>query len=361
MPAEYMGFACVRLHSADFAAAECVHGVASDCNRVEERSLNYRSLRRDRPPSTSTWSSAVIAHELHCRKCGYDLRGLTANGRCPECGIEIWESVIATVDPAAARMPSLRNPKAVGNALVLFTLCTLAGLLLLVMPSLQQMIRQWSTSPNVLWIVNGPTMTWPYALVLMVVGLYAVWLLAPPRRSEPSGAVWIDLGRMSVGYVGWLAFSALWIEISDTALAVRLGAEQRVVIHLAAAVFATIGLIGVRGVLRVVGQRSREYRRSKGSRQSVELIILAIATGWMGELAEYAAGLTWFPGDWRAEMRTVSTMIVWVSSLLVLIGLLYLFANAWWIRQALRKPPPAFDQVLIPALPPDTWIPDREE
>jgi hypothetical protein len=93
----------------------------------------------------------------------------------------------------------------------------------------------------------------------------------------------------------------------------------------------------------------------------VELIILAIATGWIGELAEYAAGLAWFPGSWRAEMRTVSTMIVWVSSLLVLIGLLYLLANAWWIRQALRKPPPAFDQVLIPALPPDTWIPDREE
>jgi hypothetical protein len=268
---------------------------------------------------------------------------------------------MATVDPAAARLPSLRNPKAVGNALVLFTICLLAGFMLLLVPSLQHLLEPWLFRNMVTWVSKFPTLTWPVSLTLGGIGLYAIWLLAPPWKSEPQGAVWTDLGRMAFGYIGWLAFCTMWIEIRDTVLAARHGPEQKVAMHLAAAVFATIGLIGVRGVLRLVGQRSREYRRSKGSRQSVELIILTIATGWIGELAGYAGGLSWFPGSWRAETRVVSTILMWVSSLLVLIGLLYLLVNTLWIRKALRTPPPAFDEVLMPKLSPDTWIPDRED
>jgi len=46
---------------------------------------------------------------------------------------------------------------------------------------------------------------------------------------------------------------------------------------------------------------------------------------------------------------------------MVLIGLAYLVVNAWSIRRALRRPPPALDEVLLPRIPNETWLPDRED
>src|SRR5687768_14962896 len=34
-----------------------------------------------------------LAHDVACRKCGYNLRGLDANGRCPECGTAVGYSL----------------------------------------------------------------------------------------------------------------------------------------------------------------------------------------------------------------------------------------------------------------------------
>jgi len=30
-----------------------------------------------------------IAHDAHCHRCGYNLRGLKPSGRCPECGAPV--------------------------------------------------------------------------------------------------------------------------------------------------------------------------------------------------------------------------------------------------------------------------------
>jgi hypothetical protein len=301
----------------------------------------------------------MIAESLHCRACGYNLRGLQADGRCPECGMGIWESVAATVDPAGARLPSLRNPRAVGNGLVLLTIGMLICMLLLITPSIGSLLESWGAAQRVLEMI--PSLTWPWATILILLCAWALRLLAPPRRSETNGAIWRDIWRIGVGLLGWIAFSTMWIEFQAATLGPRFGPAPKVVIHLTAAVFATIGLMGLRGVFRVIGLRSREYRRSQGGRQSVELLIFAISVGWVAELVHYSTRLGWFPGTWRADARVLATVVMWICSMMVLIGLGYLVVNAWWIRRSLRKPPPAFDQVLVPHLPPDTWIPDREE
>lgn len=299
------------------------------------------------------WAQAVVSEALHCRKCGYDLRGLSGGGRCPECGLDIWSTVLATIDPAASRLPSLRNPPVVGNSMLGLTLFMLAGTLLLVIPPLVRLIDPAQAVGFV------PSLTWPIALVIGVMAGWALWRLAPPRGSEPHGAVWIDIWRIAIGLSGWLASSCGWLTLMD--MRGVAGFRLRLVVHLAAAVFATIGLIGLRGVLGIIGVRSREYRRSRGSRQSVELIIIAIGAGWFAALAHYCTWLTWFPGQWRNDARMLATIVLWMSMFMVVVGLSYVVLNAWWIRRALRRPPPPTDQLLIPPLPPDTWIPDRED
>ena len=38
--------------------------------------------------------------------------------------------------------------------------------------------------------------------------------------------------------------------------------------------------------------------------------------------------------------------------LMVVIGLAYMVLNAWWIRSAIRRPPPTLEQLLTPEPPP---------
>jgi len=74
----------------------------------------------------------VIRVSAYCRGCGYNLRGLTAGGRCPECGAEIWQTILHLVDPAGSRLPKLVNPNRVGNSLLWLMCCLLLSSLLLV-------------------------------------------------------------------------------------------------------------------------------------------------------------------------------------------------------------------------------------
>ena len=43
-------------------------------------------------------SFAVIDFDIFCVSCGYNLRGLHANGRCPECGAEITSSLDRAIE-----------------------------------------------------------------------------------------------------------------------------------------------------------------------------------------------------------------------------------------------------------------------
>lgn len=61
------------------------------------------------PPALSEASTQPLQRDVACR-CGYNLRGLNASSRCPECGIEILAVLIAggaspvsAIDPGWAR------------------------------------------------------------------------------------------------------------------------------------------------------------------------------------------------------------------------------------------------------------------
>jgi len=313
----------------------------------------------DDPLVPRQWALAEVSESLNCRTCGYDLRGLRADGKCPECGLHIWATVLSTVDPAASRLPSLRNPKAVGNALLVLSVCVLAGALLTVAPAVQSVVGAWELAPAkqiARWI---PAFHWTLAIGLGVCGLWAVWTLAPPSGSEPQGAVWKDLWRIGAGLVGWLAFGSLWQHLAETSG--RLSAAQHLVLHAAVAGFAVYGLFGLRGVLDIIGRRSREYWRSQTSRQSLDLISVAITLG-----AAATAAVTvrrWFIpyAPQNDVVITLSGVVLWMSTLMVMIGLVYLVLNAGWIRRSLHRPPPPLDEVLMPKLATGTIIPVEEE
>lgn len=299
------------------------------------------------------WESTVVATEIHCRKCGYDLRGLKADGRCPECGLEIWQSVLHTVDPAASILPRIRNPKAVGDGLMVFSLCMLVGTLLVTAPPLAAEIDSWN--PRGTWRLRD---SFPRGLsfgsvAVLFAGAWAIWRLAPPRGKEASGAIWVDIWLIIVGFVGWLLSATL---LTDAILR-DFPPSRLLILHTSTAITAVVGLLGLRGVLGVIGRRSREYRRSRGGRQGVEALIAAIAFGLIGQACRHLAAHRFISHNFIF----IGSTVLWASTLMLVIGLVYLSVNAWWIRTALRKPAPPVDQVLLPVVAPDTHIPDHEE
>ena len=93
----------------------------------------------DIPLLPSELARAEVIPNLKCRTCGYNLRGLHADGQCPECNFEIWQTIVREIDPEAGRLPRLPDAWGVGNGLFLLMLIMLIVALMI---SLGPIVRQ---------------------------------------------------------------------------------------------------------------------------------------------------------------------------------------------------------------------------
>jgi len=112
--------------------------------------------------------------------------------------------------------------------------------------------------------------------------------------------------------------------------------------NIALMVCAIIILLGLKGILRAVGQRSREYRTARGGRQGIRAMIAAMLAAIAGVLVRCGAERL---GSFT-RIESMAMVATWMSVLMLLIGLLYLVLNGWWIRKALCKPPPKIGMIL---------------
>ncbi len=283
-------------------------------------------------------AGGVVATPVYCRRCGYNLYSLPADGACPECGLDTWESILHTVDPAASRLPRLRDPGAVGNALLWLMVCLVGGSLLLVLRYVTQWIdaldptgvrQQWA--PIELSVLAG---------LLGLAALPAVRQLVRPAGEESDAAVHRDVRLLGYGLAAWATLILLAGGLEELT-----GPHPAIdLVWLGIAGAAIVALLGVRGVLRVIGLRSREYRTARGGRQGIRAMIAAIAGLAAGQVMRLLAGLTGIE-----VLTNLGIAVSAICTLMVVIGLFYLVVNAWWIRRSLRCPPPRLDEILSSA------------
>jgi hypothetical protein len=291
------------------------------------------------PSQPQSLAGAVVCSPLHCRGCGYNLYGLSAEGRCPECGLEIWETVLHTVDPAASRLPKLRNPRAVGNGLFWLTLSLFVAALILVARPVAR--RLDTLDPTGLRDISAwiPPYLALVAGVVVLAGLRAVGSFAPPKGQPLYGSIGRDIRLLVAGMIVWVLLISIQVGLEYKAVPAWGLSLARI-----GAVFgAMVGLFGLDGILRAIGQRSREFRTARGGRQGVLAMIGALAGVVFGEAMGMGLAISSRAGGGLATMGMVVTSI---STLMLLIGLAYLVVNGWWIRRALCRPPPALDEIL---------------
>lgn len=295
-------------------------------------------------------TGAMVIADVHCRGCGYDLRGLPAEGRCPECGLEVWETIVSTVDPTASRLPRLTNPKAVGNGLLLLMVSfLLGGLSYATMPVFTGAVRAAAVT------VRAGPVVWPRDLPMVAavagfLGLWAVTRLWPAQGAARGEPLRRDLRLLFGGLAVWTVFSlGWWLVRWRWLLALRMESETLSVLlsslfYLALCAAALGALSGLGGVLREIGLRSRVYRRARGGRQQIQPMLAAVVGVAVGVLVQAIA-----PAIPRTRsIEGLGEVVIAVSMLMLIIGMLYLLLNAWWIRAALRQPPPPMDAILGP-------------
>jgi hypothetical protein len=302
-----------------------------------------------------------IRRSVYCRRCAYDLRSLDVEGRCPECGLDIWPSVIHMVDPAASKLPKLRDPRGVGNALVWLFGCALLASTMLSISGIMLIVDRSPPMGMTFFVLHFPPDLTLLSGLAAMAGLWSVWKFMPPKGSSPDLAVRRDLWLMAAALVIWAAATlGLWererawarmglTSDAETVIAVRSLA------HLTIAIAATVGLHSVRRLMEAIGMRSREYRRAGGGKQSIKPMIVGTIGVAVGSLCRYLGTFDRLP----SELQGLGVIIVWVSMLMLLIGLGYLLVNAWWIRRVLRKPPPRLRD-LLQAIPERTPPMDGE-
>jgi hypothetical protein len=139
--------------------------------------------------------AGLLEHDVPCAGCGYDLRGLTPPGRCPECGFDLLESIRAFAarsqgwlppDPAWAR----QIREGAWLSLISFALALFAVLA----------PERWYRLP----FRNAPLSAAPGRILFLAVACgwwvlswAAAWKLT---RSEPTAG-----GRRSWRFWGWAA------------------------------------------------------------------------------------------------------------------------------------------------------------
>lgn len=295
---------------------------------------------------------AVVGRSLRCRSCGYNLRGLRLDVRCPECGLPVKTTVDEAIDPAPHDLPALRNPRQLGNALLWLTVCMLLCAIMLALPPAMRALRQvegWRDSPL---LVLGPTELLLAAAGVALLGLRSAWVFAVHDRRGSDGTGLHRDGRLigaGLLIIALSAASAWAIEQAASDIArteSRLTADQ-LWLRLGFAAGGGLLLVGLGRVLEDIGQRSREYREAQGGRQSTRVMILAlsfIVLGTLGQLAAMARRV--------GPMQWIGEVVVLTCALMIVIGLSYLVLNAWWVRNALRRRPPRLRDII--RIEPDT-------
>ncbi len=197
-----------------------------------------------------------IEEDLHCAKCGYNVRGLTYAGSCPECS--------ATIEPGADDVlldgdDAERGAWRLGLALAfLCIVCAVAARLLLFVVGFS------GVSPQVVWVY-----LW-LGFGLGIVWAVAAWLITPAVL----GRRWVLMGQLRwvvrVSQLFWPAAYAGWM--------IGLATDRSIVVFWATALRLLAGIGAIVLALMLVPVATAAERETAARRLNAAVWLLPILT-----------------------------------------------------------------------------------
>ena len=309
-------------------------------------------------------SGRIVIESIPCERCGYDIRGLPADGSCPECGRSVQSSLARWIDPEFHRLPDLSNPRVVARGLhwlaiglaTSFIAWVLGMMMTQAMFDLEQDYLAEAIQPG--WFRSLITLgTWLLLLspLLALLAFPGLIMLGPLRRLDNARKAWSIIVLLAFGLLLWFISMVLqnWISPGEglhqlTRAASDTGRRGQwntgvALLTLAPLPGGWLLLFGIRSLLGELGRRSRTFRTATTKRQYVVDLVWATLFWSGGILLQYGGG-----GLGVTLPVTVGSILRLVSGGFVLVGVVYLWVNLRWIAKPLSTPPPRLRSLLGP-------------
>jgi len=291
---------------------------------------------KTKSPIADDLSQMRVVLSMPCRRCGYELKELEADGDCPECGEPIRLTIIEAVDPTSRRLQPIHKPKTVGNLIAGVVLFYFVAIVIAVL-ALVSRAPESLPIPSALRSISTISFVWTSALTSIIALACLVPMMRMCQRQEIAGCrkgivmtfSGLLLWSISMGINAWMLLN---IKIQSPEVAMLIDTCLPVV---------SAGLVfsGFRHLIPRLGQRSRAFRQAQGSRQRMNDLLAALVVIIIGRTFLAVS-------DSDSNLALLGLIIMVMSLSLIVIGLGYLLRNAIWIRNALITPPPALIDLL---------------
>ena len=155
---------------------------------------------KTKSPIADDLSQMRVALSMPCRRCGYELKELGADGDCPECGEPIRLTIIEVVDPTSRRLQPIHKPKSVGNSIASVVLFYFVAIIIAVL-ALVSRAPESLPIPSALRSISTISFVWTSALTSIIAFTCLLPMMRMCKRQELAGC--------RKGLV--MTFSGLWL------------------------------------------------------------------------------------------------------------------------------------------------------
>ena len=270
--------------------------------------------------SPSQQSCHVITANLPCSQCRYDLQGQSSDSRCPECGLSIERSLHASIDLETIHGESLPGPRRIAIAAI--TLPLAASI--------------WAIESTIFWgalitTPTGPQGAFVSLTLLVLSSIGAAAAVCGVIAVVLARQVWmpfLDRFRSTLLFAGCAIVATAPLLLLASNLSTTTGIADR---WLLVAMIRTGALIPIAiattHVLARIGRRGIAYRDAGHAIQTTGPLLASIGIEFVIEVLLMAMQLDMMA---LSSLHSTLMMVGLGSSLLVLLGMVYLLFNAIW-------------------------------
>lgn len=287
----------------------------------------------------------LLGGKLLCVGCGYNLQGVSIRGVCPECGLAVRGTILATVDPSADELQPMPAPLLTAAGLIAWSLGAIIGVLFSWIPRILDVLERvgWGGTRFIRtpeWIGEATF----GAICVSAIGSLA--LLRPTRNTKWWGTA---LALVSFAAYAPLAYAVWRIqEVIDPGSAppYLVGGPQpdRLMMRAMLNGSLLVILLGLRANARVLVERSLALRTGRVDRQTILAMALVVVVAGAGD------GLWGWSVFAAPSMQDIlqdsGSVLVAVGSLLFTMGVASGVQDSIRIARAILSPAPGLRQVL---------------
>ncbi len=286
-----------------------------------------------------------LSGDLACVGCGYNLRGMSVRGECPECGLGVLATVLHVIDPQAEQLQEIPRRRLVAGGMVAWAGFALMAAVLAWGIHGVLVLRSFGLRLDVpVWVGHAS------AVCVLLSGISALVLARPHANIPLRRTLMVGLSTL-LGVALMVIHDRLLVSVivaGRSPFLAQSGVDiERHVLRLIAAVLLSGIILLLRPQARLLAARSVVVRSGRVDRQSMLALLAAVAIAAGGDVLALVAGR--MSGDLRDAILPIADILIGMGSLLLTIGLGGILLDTLRLAPVILHPAPGVREAFDPS------------